>query len=672
MADISIPGLNSKYNTEELIKGLVDVEKVKLAEMENSITEFEEEKKTWQSLNRKISTLKASSRKLFGFENPFNEKTVDSSNERILSATATREATKQELSFTVLETAGADRFISPPLPDDLRVPEGNYAFSIGERDFTLRYRGGRLSDFAERIEKKSDGFLSTTVVKDTSSTQVILFESQKTGLNNKLIFKEDTLKWATDNGILKEAETESSSILFENVLSSQKLTDNNLSITEENTLLLSPGSSIEIPLSRPIYFEEGMLLEYDISVSLMDPDETRPTAPPEPELPGTPDAVFRGVSVKSFSSSAAVPEWKEPPPPPVNVDNSVGEIATGTGLLDLSLLKDGDYSESVKIPLSGNGDSIDSISLFNNNTHKNITIHNIRVSDPRTADGYIPVNSLSTAGNAVLEFSGIRVERETNSIDDLIPGVTLELKRADPEEVVEISIKPDTETSKEEIIKFVYNYNQTMTQLLILSSDNADIVNEIEYFTDEEREKALDVLGVFRGDITLMQIKNRLQRITASPYPTSLERDLSMLSQIGISTNASGSGGSGVNASKLRGYLEINEEVLDKSLQEMSPAIKELFGMDSDGDLVVDSGIGFEMDRFLNPYIQTGGILPNKETLLDNKIDSTKDDIDDYKDHLTDYESELKRKYGTMESMLNQLESSSNSLDSFNNQQKNQ
>ena len=63
--------------------------------MENSIKGFEEDKKSWQGLNRKISTLKANSRKLFGFENPFSEKTVDSSNERILTATATRDATSR-------------------------------------------------------------------------------------------------------------------------------------------------------------------------------------------------------------------------------------------------------------------------------------------------------------------------------------------------------------------------------------------------------------------------------------------------------------------------------------------------------------------------------------------------------------------------------------------------
>ncbi len=670
MADISIPGLNSKYNTQELIKGLMDVEKVKLTEMENSITELEDEKKVWQDLNRKISSLRSSSRTLFGFENPFNEKIVESSNERLLTATATREATNQELSFTVIKTAQSDRFISPSLDDNLRVPEGTYSFSIGEKDFSLRYRGGKLSDFGERIEKKSDGLLNVTVVKDTSDTQVILFESQKTGEENRLAFKNDALSWALDTGILERAKADSSTVQFSKELNNINYQKDSILLESDNSIKLKPESRISIPLTNSIPFESGMFLEYEISVTELDPEENQPQPPPEPLLPDVPDAAFRGAVVESFSSSAKVPQWQAPPLPEVMVDYQIGTLAYQDGDSPLPEIHDGTYTETVKIPLTGTENRLEEIILENKNNFKEITISNMRITDPRTSNGYVPVNSLSTAQNAILEFSGIQVERDTNNIDDLIPGVTLELNRADPDEEVDITVKPDIEKAKDEIIKFVYNYNQTMTQLLILSSDNSDIINEIEYFSDEEREKAFEDLGTFRGDITLMQIKNRLQRITASPYNTSLERELSMLSQIGISTNATGSGGS-INASKLRGYLEINEELLDKSLQEKSPAIKELFGMDTDGDLVIDSGAGYEMDRFLNPYIQTGGILANKISLIDSNIDRTNDDIEDYKEYLSDYESDLKRKYGTMESMLNQLESSSSALDGFTNQQNN-
>ncbi|QEN07210.1 hypothetical protein EXM22_04100 [Oceanispirochaeta crateris] len=660
MADISIPGINSKYNTEELVQGLVEVEKVKLSTMENSVKEQEEEKRIWQNFNRKISSLRTSARTLFGFENPFSNKLVDSSNERILTATATRDAEEQELSFTVLQTASTDKFISPSMPVDERVPEGTYSFEVGDKEFSLRYRGGKLSDFAKRLEAKADGLMKLTVVRDTSDTQVVLFESTATGTENRLRFKDDALSWALDSGIIKPVETDNTQINFD---TSRK--------TVQSEVLLTAESELHIELPSPVPVEDGMILEYTISVTDIDPASREPVEPPPPVLPSTASAVLDGLEVQSFANKAEIPPWNKPELPPVVEDSSIGFFLTETESQNLQDLPAGNEPQKVKIPLTSSQGNILSFDFINKNTLREVNISNMRITDPRSADGYVGVNSLSTAGNAILDFNGIKVERDTNEIDDLIPGVTLNLQRANPDEEVDIAIKPDVESAKDEIIKFVYNYNQAMTQILILSSDNTDIVNEIDYFTDEEREKALEELGTFRADITLMQLKNRLQRITSSPYETSLERELSMLSQIGISTNAAVGGGGSVNVSKLRGYLEINEEVLDKSLQTNSRAIKELFGQDTDGDLVIDSGAGYELDRFLNPYIQTGGIFSNKIRMLDNGISDTNDEIEDYKEYLADYESDLKRKYGSMEGMLNQLESNSSSLDTFNQQNNN-
>ena len=663
MADISIPGINSKYNTEELVKGLVDVEKTKLTSMEAKVTEFEDEKKIWQDFNRKLSSLRTSSRSLFGFENPFSDKLVESSNERILTAIADRDAEEQEMSLTVLRTAEADKFISPSLPADEKVPPGRYGFKIGDDEFSLNYRGGKLSDFARRLESKSDGLLKLTVVRDTPDTQVILFESTATGANNRLVFQEDALDWALDRELIKPSETDDVTIPLDPG-----------SADEAQKAFLKPETSRTVSLPSDVPVESGMFLEYTVKVSDIDPNTRVPAKPPEPKLPPTAAAEFQGVKVESFDSRAEIPAWEPPPLPPVKTDSVPGYFRTASGDISLPDLPaaGSETPVEVRVPLSDDYGSISSIELVNGNTLREVTISDMKIVDPRTADGYVPVNPMSTAGNALIDFNGIKVERDKNDIDDLIPGITLNLNRADPDEEVDIKVEPDVESAKDGIIKFVYNYNQAMTQILILSTDNTDIVHEIEYFTDEERDKAMEDLGKFRGDITLMQLKNRLQRISSSPYPTSLERELSMLSQIGVSTNAGvGGGGGSINASKLRGYLEINEDKLDQALRTKSPAIKELFGLDTDGDLVIDSGVGYEMDSFLNPYIQSGGILANKIRQLDGNIDDTKDDIDDYKEYLADYEADLKRKYGSMEGMLNQLESTSSSLDTFN-QQNNQ
>ena len=54
---------------------------------------------------------------------------------------------------------------------------------------------------------------------------------------------------------------------------------------------------------------------------------------------------------------------------------------------------------------------------------------------------------------------------------------------------------------------------------------------------------------------------------------------MNLLSQLGIATNASRPGtGGGFDASRLRGYLEIEDETLGKALDDHFEAAKQLFG----------------------------------------------------------------------------------------------
>ena len=282
-----------------------------------------------------------------------------------------------------------------------------------------------------------------------------------------------------------------------------------------------------------------------------------------------------------------------------------------------------------------------------------------------------PSNPVGTAGDALIEFRGIEARRPTNSIDDLVDGLTINLKRPSSEPV-DLTITPDVETAKDGIIKFVYNYNQLLTKILVLTSEDPGLIDELEYLTDDERKELEDQMGSLRGDISLNQMKNRLKTIVSNPYPTREGADLSLLAQIGVSTNASsGNSGGALNFSKLRGYLEIDEEKLDSLMEKNIGAVKDLFGKDTSGDLVINSGVAQAIDQYLTPYTQTGGFVSNRISRIDGQIDSTEDDISDYEKHLEDYEADLKRQYGTMEATLNQLESSSRGLDNFNRQQSN-
>ena len=66
-------------------------------------------------------------------------------------------------------------------------------------------------------------------------------------------------------------------------------------------------------------------------------------------------------------------------------------------------------------------------------------------------------------------LDGINVVRDTNDIDDLIPGVTLNLV-SESEQPVDLMVKRDIDTIMDSLITFVGNYNQLLTKVDILES----------------------------------------------------------------------------------------------------------------------------------------------------------------------------------------------------------
>ena len=159
-----------------------------------------------------------------------------------------------------------------------------------------------------------------------------------------------------------------------------------------------------------------------------------------------------------------------------------------------------------------------------------------------------------------------------------------------------------------------------------------------------------------------------MQSVMMNPYPTSLGRDLSLMAQIGISTDTRAPGSAGIDKTRLRGYLEIDEPKLTAAIDKRAEAVKQLFGNDTTGDLAVDAGVAFSLDALLRPYIQTGGIFPQRITTLDQQTTATNRNITDYKVKLDDYQAELKKKYSRMGSALDSLKQNNQSLQNFNKQ----
>ena len=290
MSDISIPGVTNKYNTDKIIKGLVNVEKIPLKRMEKNRDILKKQKSVWRDLSRKLSTLRDSAKELFGFQNPFEEKIAKSSDKNVLKATATRKALKENKSILVKRIATADRFISESLPKDFKIPAGKYGFKVGEKSINFTFKGGSLKNFAEILNRKSRNLVEAQIISDTPDTRIIAVESQKTGRKKKLIFLDKAVDFGLKSGILKRTGvterdiplTKSSVTLLKGVSNSDSYS------ISDGTLTVKPAGRLKIPVTPPFNLNKNMVLQFQLKTEII-PEKKRKEIkpPPGPSLPDT-------------------------------------------------------------------------------------------------------------------------------------------------------------------------------------------------------------------------------------------------------------------------------------------------------------------------------------------------------------------------------------------------
>ena len=649
----SIPGVSSKYDSEETIEKLVEVESIPLARMEREKQTYKNQKRAWLSLNQRMTAVRETAGNLYGFQNPFNNRIAGSSDESILTATADRTAVEDEVSIQVKRVAGADRFISKSLPKDYKAPAGTYRFRVGEEEIRVNFRGGTLKELADAINSKAGDLLEASVVSDSKSTQVFLIESKKTGARNQLSFFDQAATFGEEAGIIERSLEASRSIQLKRY--------------PEETLTLNPVSEAKIPLSPPHTMKANMVLSLEVRVQRL-PEEAyqEPTPPPGPAIPSVGGIDFEGIAVESARSRTVLPPW-EPPEPLERVDDpKILFVQEGDSVTALPPLQDSEQFVSLQFEASQLPPRIDSLIARNRNTHRIVQIRNIRIYDKTARGDYRAVNPLSSAEDAVIVMNGIEITRESNEIDDLLPGVNITL-HGSGDQPVSLSVARDLESIKEGLFNFIGYYNQLLMHVDILTRQDEGVLEAAVFLDDDEKEQAEEDLGLFRGNTTLMQLKSRLQRIMMDPHPTDGGQALSLLAQIGISTSGGQFQTSGVvDRTRLRGYLQIDDDKLEESVNRMGDWVKQLFGYDSDNDLAIDSGAAYQLDNYLKAYVGIGGIVSNRMAALDNSIARKDREIERYNEHLEDYEAALRKKFGAMEGALNNLEKSSQAIENLN------
>ncbi|OEU45540.1 MAG: flagellar hook protein [Desulfobacterales bacterium S7086C20] len=157
-----------------------------------------------------------------------------------------------------------------------------------------------------------------------------------------------------------------------------------------------------------------------------------------------------------------------------------------------------------------------------------------------TAVDTVRSRELVAAADATVEVDGVEVTSSDNTVDDVLPGVTLNLLKADLDTTVTLNVNRDIDALMEKFTAFVDAYNEV----------SAYINQQQEYDEDEE-----EIGGVLFGDGTLSSVKTDLSTtLIESVWGVSSEYAIPGL--VGI--NLDNEGQLSIDTDTLRGYLQTN------------------------------------------------------------------------------------------------------------------
>lgn len=231
--------------------------------------------------------------------------------------------------------------------------------------------------------------------------------------------------------------------------------------------------------------------------------------------------------------------------------------------------------------------------------------------------------TLATAQSAKFTIDGLSVTRDTNSISDVVSGLSFELKATGASN---LSVTRDEAGVQTNVKKFVDAYNVLMNY--INTETKVTTVNET----------SAPVTGALVGDSSVRSLVNTLRSELVSPQGDGAIR---ALADMGITT-------------KKDGTLEMDAAKVGKAISSSFEGVAAYF--------TGDNGLANRLGEKLKPYTDAGGILESRTDSLQATIDK----VDKQKEELTTrmkaMEERLYKQFNAMDSLVAQLMNTSDSL----------
>lgn len=231
------------------------------------------------------------------------------------------------------------------------------------------------------------------------------------------------------------------------------------------------------------------------------------------------------------------------------------------------------------------------------------------------------------AKDAVIKVDGFEIEVPQNNVKDVIPGVSIDLKKATPGEEFSIKIGEDKAAVTGKITDFVGSVNSVLG---FIKQQNA---------LDENTDTS-QTLG---GDILLQTIEGRIRSIVFQDVETS--QGYKRVGDLGISFQRDG-------------MLKVDQKKFDKVLSRDYGSVSEILTGFFKPDGLKTKGFIDNLSEFVNSAIRfPNGILTNRSKGLDSKVDQIDRRIDQRQRMISEKEKNLKNKFARLEGTISRIQS---------------
>ncbi len=670
-----MPGLASGIDTKDIIKKLVEVDKAPIERLENNKKDLSDTTKALNELRKRTKTLQDALHAMSSFEAAFEQKRLNATPAGVVDGSVRKNAPPSRHTLQVLKLASNLSFASSPQSLRKKLPPAKLKIGTVESEFA----GGTLQSLKEHLQKYHNKDITPKTVQIKEDESILIIDSVAQG-EDALLKIEDPDGLLKGLGLISANATpdfgkkDAKETAKENK-DPQKVPEAK-ETTEKERWLIQP-QQLEATIGA-----KGTASEDKKSLAIADS-----TATLYKFLAGQNSDERRLTSI-SVAAMASLGDHEEDSAPDtisdgvrenINIKGIELETYNITRTREKEIMKRADFGVVLKYgekeerhKLSGQtGPQTIAVTKGLTGVEFYATGADIifepleltyavkpqpKIDHTESKDDKTPAeaeqrkifpNLLRAAQNAQLKIDGIAISRKANSnLADIIEGVSLNLLKTSQDNV-ETEILNDNDAAKKQVLSFVKAYNE----LLQFSEDAAKTakIKEAGKYREMRAES-----GVLATNATIRQLVNGLKVHTSNAYPTNRDPHIRTLTQIGISTGAIG----GKREEVIKGYLEVDEAKLAQMLSEHPAAVKELFAIDTNGDLRIDNGYAHVVENFLEPYTRfTRGLISEQIKSNAERVKQLDRDIKRQEEHVKSYETKLKTKFGYMESSVQKSKS---------------